>query len=113
MQKYFQFTQTLRNGNKVIGYQLVKPILLEDATKSYQVLKVHLISINIPQYCINDDDFHILSTYQNNLADDLGVKVGGEKLCLTLEDKKKYICHYQNLKLYLEKGLKLKTYFMD
>ena len=49
----------------------------------------------------------ILTTYQNNLADDLGVKVGGEKLCLTLEDKKKYICHYRNLKLYLEKGLKL------
>ena len=53
---------------------------------------------------INKD---LLSSYQKNLSDDLGVKVGGEKLCLTLEDKKKYICHYRNLKLYLEKGLKL------
>ena len=26
----------------------------------------------------------LLSSYQNNLADDLGVKVGGEKLCLKL-----------------------------
>ena len=49
----------------------------------------------------------LLSPYQQGLADDLGVKVGGEKLCLTLEDKEKYICHYRNLKLYLEKGLKL------
>ena len=49
----------------------------------------------------------LLSPYQKNLADDLGVKVGGQKLCLTLEDKEKYICHYRNLKLYLEKGLKL------
>ena len=49
----------------------------------------------------------MLSTYQKNLADDLGVKVGGEKLCLTLNDKKHYICHYRNLKLYLEKGLEI------
>ena len=72
-----------------------------------------------PSY-LNDqhDNFHLvpvhqeiqrdlLSPYQNNLADDLGVKVGGEKLCLMLEDKKKCICHYRNLKLYLEKGHKL------
>ena len=49
----------------------------------------------------------ILSTYQKNQAEDFGGKVGGEKLCLTLEDKKKYICHYRLLKLYLEKGLEL------
>ena len=49
----------------------------------------------------------LLSTYQKNQAEDFGGKVGGEKLCLTLEDKKKYICHYRLLKLYLEKGLEL------
>ena len=49
----------------------------------------------------------MLSTYQKEVAENLGVKVGGEKLCLTLNNKKKYICHYRNLKLYLEKGFKL------
>ena len=50
----------------------------------------------------------MLSPYQKDLAKDLGVKVGGEKLCLTLNDKIKYICHYRNLKMYLKMGLKLK-----
>ena len=50
----------------------------------------------------------MLSSYQQNLADDLEVKVGGEKLCLTLDDKKNYICHYRNLKLYLEMGLEIR-----
>ena len=49
----------------------------------------------------------ILSPYQNNLADDIGVKVGDENLCLMMEDKNRYICNYQTLKLYPEKGLKL------
>ena len=50
----------------------------------------------------------MLSSYQNELADDLGVKTGGKKLCLTLNEKKNHICHYRNLKLYLSMGLKLK-----
>jgi len=49
----------------------------------------------------------MLSDYQKKLAKDLEMKVGGRKLCLTLQDKKHYICHYRNLKLYLEKGLKI------
>ena len=49
----------------------------------------------------------LLSTYQQNLAHELKIKVGGRKLCLTLQDKKDYICHYRNLKFYLEKGMKL------
>ena len=49
----------------------------------------------------------MLSSYKNELVVELGVKVGGEKLCLTLDDKKKYICHYRNMKLYLEKGMKI------
>ena len=36
------------------------------------------------------------------------VKFGGEKLCLTLDDKKNYISHYRNLKLYLEMGLEIR-----
>ena len=50
----------------------------------------------------------MLSDFQKKLAMDLNMKVGGTKLCLTLSDKKRYICHYRNLKLYLEKGMKIK-----
>ena len=46
----------------------------------------------------------MLSSYQKKLADNLDVKIGGEKLCLSFLPKKEYICHYRNLKLYLEKG---------
>ena len=49
----------------------------------------------------------MLSDYQKTLAQDLGIKIGGRKLCLTLNDKKNYICHYRNLKLYLELGLEI------
>ena len=49
----------------------------------------------------------MLSSYQKDSAIELGVKVGGEKLCLTINDKKQYICHCWNLKLYLEKGLEI------
>ena len=49
----------------------------------------------------------MLSNDQKKLAEDLDIKVGGKKLCLTLCDKKEYICHYRNLKFYLEKGLKI------
>jgi hypothetical protein len=50
----------------------------------------------------------LLSPYQQDLGDQLGVKYGAEKLCLTLYDKKKYICHSRNLKFYLKHGMKLK-----
>ena len=51
----------------------------------------------------------MLSEYQTKLGDELGVKYGQqEKLCLTLKDKKKYICHYRNLQFYLSQGLELK-----
>ena len=49
----------------------------------------------------------MLSDYQKKLAQDLGIKIGRKKLCFTLQVKKGYICHYRNLKLYLELGLKI------
>ena len=49
----------------------------------------------------------MLSEYQNNLAEKLGFKPGGEKVCLTLNDKKKYSCHYLQLQQMLEMGMKL------
>ena len=49
----------------------------------------------------------MLSDYQNNLAEKLGLKPGGEKVCLTLNDKKKYSCHYLQLQQMLEMGMKL------
>ena len=50
----------------------------------------------------------MLSPYQRELGEKLGVKFGSEKLCLTLQDKTKYVLHYRNLKQYLDLGLKLK-----
>ena len=50
----------------------------------------------------------LLSPYQSELGDELDVKYGSEKLCLTLLDKKEYVCHYRNLKFYLKKGMRLK-----
>ena len=50
----------------------------------------------------------MLSNYQQKLADEIDVKCGFEKLCLTLRDKDNYVCHYRNLKFYLKHGLKLK-----
>ena len=51
----------------------------------------------------------MLSTYQEELGDQLNVSYGSKKLCLTLQDKKNYVCHYKNLKFYLKHGLKLKN----
>ena len=45
---------------------------------------------------------------RNNWQMTIEVKFGGEKLCLTLDDKKNYISHYRNLKLYLEMGLEIR-----
>ena len=49
----------------------------------------------------------MLSSYQKELGEKLGVKYGNEKLCLTLNDKEGYVLHYRNLKQYLDLGLKL------
>ena len=49
----------------------------------------------------------MLSDYQKKLAKNLDIKIGGNKLCLTLNNKQNYICHYRNLKQYLSLGLKL------
>ena len=50
-----------------------------------------------------------LSEYQQNLSKQLNINLkDGEKLCLTLEDKDFYICHFTSLKLYLSLGMKLK-----
>ena len=38
---------------------------------------------------------HMLSAHQQRLAEKLNIKVGGEKVCLTLSDKTKYACHYR------------------
>ena len=54
-------------------------------------------------------DQQMLSAYQTNMGDEMGVKYGQEaKLCLTLKDKKKYVCHFRNLQFYLNNGLVLK-----
>ena len=55
-------------------------------------------------FVINNE---MISQYQQDLAQDLDVKVGGKKLCLTLNNKNNYVTHYRNLKMYLERGMKL------
>ena len=50
----------------------------------------------------------MVSSYQEELGDSLNVAYGSKKLCLTLKDKKRYVCHYRNLKFYLKHGMKLK-----
>ena len=37
----------------------------------------------------------MLSSHQRKLAEKLNIKLGGEKVCLTLNDKNKYTCHYR------------------
>ena len=76
---------------------LLYPEEMHDAHDNYPLAPEHLN--------IKDE---MMSPYQQKLSADLGVKVGGEKLCLTLNNKTKYICHYRNLKMYLSMGLKLK-----
>lgn len=51
----------------------------------------------------------MLSPYSKKLLSQLGMPITEtEKLLTTLEDKKKYVLHYRNLKFYLKMGLELK-----
>ena len=51
-----------------------------------------------------------MSDYQKNLIKELDLKIpNSKKLLLTLEDKKDYVVHYENLKFYLKQGMKLKS----
>ena len=50
----------------------------------------------------------MLSKCCEDIADWYGIKVGGiKKLIPNLDDKVKYIVHYENLKYYLSLGMKL------
>ena len=89
-----------QNDCQNIGYffeiDLEYPDELHDLHDEYPLAPHHLE--------IHDD---MLSTHQKRLSQELNVKTGGKKLCLTLLKKTNYVCHYRNLKYYLEKGLKV------
>ena len=51
----------------------------------------------------------MLSEYCKKIADKYNMSIGlVNKLIPTLKDKKEYVLHYRNLKLYLDLGLKIK-----
>ena len=49
----------------------------------------------------------MLSNYQQKLAKELGVKVGGDNLCLTFKDKKKIYLSLQKLETIFTAGVKV------
>ena len=64
------------------------------------------LPLAVEQMLVTDDK---LSSYCTNTKNDLDISSDKvQKLVPNLNDKKKYICHYRNLRLYLELGLKLK-----
>ena len=77
----------------IFEVDLEYPKELHDLHDTYPLVPEHL-----------DIQVDMLSPYQR----DLGVKAGGKKLCLTLNDNRQYICHYRTSKQYLELVLKLK-----
>ena len=50
-----------------------------------------------------------MSEYQLNIADVYNIPIGSVKKLLPEYDKEKCVIHYENLKLYLRVGLKLKN----
>ena len=51
----------------------------------------------------------MLSAYCKKIAEKYNISIGlVSKLSPTLRDKKEYVLHYRNLKLYLDLGLKIK-----
>ena len=95
--KDFIMNQTM---DQEIGYffdvDLEYPPHLHDKHDNFPLAPEHFV--------INNE---MISQYQQDLAQDLDVKVGGKKLCLTLNNKNNYVTHYRNLKMYLERGMKL------
>ena len=94
--QFIQEQQDEQDKGYMVEVDLQYPTELHDLHDTYPLAPEHL-----------DIKQEMLSTYQKLQAEELGVKVGGEKLCLTLTDKKNYISHYRNIKQYLDLGLKI------
>ena len=53
----------------------------------------------------------MLSKYQLKIADHYNIPIGNvKKLVPNFFNKEKYVIHYENMKLYLRLGLKIKKY---
>ena len=86
----------------------------DDAEKGY----FFEVALKYPDYLHDDHndypfgpqnikiDESMLSRYQQDLAKNLNIKIGSEKLCLTLQDKT-IVCHYRQLKNMLQHGLEI------
>ena len=93
------FIKNLKDDSP-IGYimevDLEYPDNLHDSHDQYPLAPQHLD--------IKED---MLSDHQKKLAAELNCKVGGKKLCLTLDNKKNYVVHYRLLRQCLKLGMKL------
>ena len=102
MQEWEQDIKNLKDDSET-GYMFEVDLVYP---KSLRMDKMHDNFPLAPEPIKIEKD--MLSSYQRGLGDDLDVSYKSEKLCLTLRNKRKYICHYQNLKFYLKHGMKLK-----
>ena len=84
--QFIKKQQDEQDEGYIVEVDLEYPKELHDKHDTFPLAPEHL-----------DIKREMLSSYQKELAEELRIKVGGEKLCLTLDDKKKYICHYRNL----------------
>ena len=96
-EEYIKQLSDIANKGYMLEVDLEYPKELHDAHDQYPLAPEHL---EIGEHLLSDD--------QRRMAEKFGVKIGGSKLCLTLLNKHKYICHYRNLKQYLKMGMRLK-----
>ena len=96
-----EFDLNLVKGNSSVGY-----ILQVDLKYPSELDNLHNYYPLAPEKLEISQD--MLSKYCSDIADKYGLKIGGvNKLVPNLRNKRKYVVHYKNLRLYLSLGMKL------
>jgi len=101
--------------NELDNFNFLSPTLYDDYGFAFEVdldypqnlhLDHHSFPLAVEHMKINYED---LSPYAKSCLQELEMKYpGAKKLCSSFRPRRNYICHYMNLKLYLELGLVLK-----